>query len=219
LPLLYAYPNLSVIPPVEAGQVPDTIYAFRVDVTDQQNGPEFPDRDRYVFREILVSETGRVPSQAKFDVDRGWVFYGPLTYSAHTRHVVLVRLYRPGWQTIEVAERGQARPWQWVEALDLNARENAVDDLLSTWKTDASGQAEHYSKSRPGGGAPRSPEDATLFRCLAPGSAGAEHRRVLLFAAAEYERIAGAVVHGSAEGRCFDRLMAKVQWLRKRADE
>lgn len=222
-PLLYAYPSLSVVPPIEAGPVPDKIYAFRVDVTDEQNGAEFPDHDCYVFREIQLSGTSRIPSQVKIDLDRGWMFYGPVKYSAHTHNAVCVRLYRPGWQTVEVARPEAARHLSWVKAEGTRAREKAVDDLLSTWKTDSSGQAEYYRKIRSGDGTPRQPEDTTLFRCLAPGSAGGQHRWLLLFAADEYQRIPDPEMMSSesppADPHDYDRRMAKVHWLHNRANE
>jgi hypothetical protein len=188
-----------------------------VDITDERNGAEFPDQDRYVFREIPLSDTARVPLQAKLDVDRGWVFFGPLTYYAHTRHAVVVRLYRPGYHTIEVARSEDARYARWVEAKGDREREKAVDDLLSTWKTDTSGQVEHYCKCKPGEGTPRPPEDAALFRCVAPGSVGDAHRRVLLFAADEYERLATGDGPGSVTPADVQRLRAKLEWLCKRA--
>jgi hypothetical protein len=212
-PLLYAYPSLSFVPPFQAGPVDEKIYAFRVDITDERNGAEFPDQDRYVVREIPVSETARVPLQAKLDLDRGWVFYGRQKYSAHTHHAVIVRLYRPGYQTVEIAMPGDAKKVCWVEEPDPLAREKAVDDLLSTWRTDSSGQAEHDRKFRSGEGTPNPPVDATIFRRLAPGSIKAEHQRFLWFAADEYERIA------SLACPCAERLMAKANWLRKRASE
>jgi hypothetical protein len=210
-PLLYAYPSLSFVPPIKAGPVDGKIYAFRVDITDERNGAEFPDHDRYVFREIPVSETARVPLQAKLDLDRGWVFYGPQKYSAHTHHAMVVRLYRPGYQTIEVARSKDAENVRWV-ALDHVPPEKAVDDLLSTWSTDVSGQQEFSQKAQGNGGAPP-PDWSARCRCLAPGSARAEHRRFLLFAASEYERIA------SMECPSVERLIAKASWLRKRASD
>jgi hypothetical protein len=218
-PLLYAYPSLSFVPPIDAGPVPDKVYAFRVDITDERNGAEFPDHDRYVFREIPVSETARVPMQAKLDLDRGWVFYGPLTYYAHTRHTVVVRLYCPGFQTVEVSGSEDAKRVRWVEARGAREREKAVDELVTTWRTDASGREELASKSQAGN---QSPVDASLFRCLAPGSVGEKHRRFLTFAADEYQGIAMRycnAVENPLEAADYQRLMTKVDWLLHRARE
>jgi hypothetical protein len=220
-PLLYAYPSLSFVPSINAGPVPDKVYAFRVNITDERNGAELPDQDRYVFREIPVSETARVPFQAKLDVDRGWVFFGPEKYFAHTRHTVVVRLYRPGYQTVEVARAKDAKQVNWVEAKDVGGREKAVDDLLSTWKTDKSGQEAQFEFSRMGQSSPR---EMASFRCLAPGSAGEKHRQFLLFAAGQYFDIEilngfGGPAVGSDLAEDHQRRMAKVDWLRKRASE
>jgi hypothetical protein len=218
-PLLYAYPSLSFVPPIDAGPVTDKVYAFRVDITDERNGAEFPDRDRYLFREIPVSETARVPLQAKLDVDRGWVFFGPQKYSAHTRHAILVRLYRPGYQTVEVARPGDAKRICWVEAKEVRNRETAVDELLSTWRTDASGHKELAAKNRVG---QSTPDNVVQIRCLAPGSASTGHRQFLLFAADQYTAIAVRLNRPDATAEdleAYQRLMSKVAWLHKRAVE
>jgi hypothetical protein len=53
------------------------------------------------------------------------------------------------------------------------------------------------------------------FHKLAPGSVSTDHRRVLLFAAAEYERIAKTRTNGDVQVRCN----SKAVWLRNLADK
>jgi hypothetical protein len=218
-PLLYAYPSISFVPSIDPGPVPDKVYAFRVDVTDERNG-NLAENDRYVLRELALGSSNRVPMQAKIDVDRGWFLVSDRSQHAHTRHAVMVRLYRPGWDTIEIHAPDDAHHVRWFEAGNPGRREEAVDALLSTWETDVEKMRELSSASVLQQQALPTPIDVLHFRNLAPGSASGEHCRALLFAAGEYERIAAGL--GQDEpGRDVRResLLVKAHWLRKRASE
>jgi len=215
IPLFYAYPTLAHVPAVAVDTAPDEIRAFRVDVADQEGCPEFPQEDRYLLTPVRLSRTGAVPGQTAVALDYGWVWNCiALVYDGHTRHSVMVRLYRPGWQTVEIKAGEKTGRVIWKEAADAAAREQAVDDLLSTWQTDGPGQLEARHQpsylSEPGKAVP--PRDTTVFRSLAPGSAGAGHRQALRFAATEYDRLAERLgVDHEARARLAD----KAKWLRE----
>jgi hypothetical protein len=206
VPIGYAYPTLSVTPPVDVGKPADEVHVFRVDVADVGGCLEFgAGPDRYVFHPVHLTDGGRGLPQVGVALDYGWIWNCiALIFDKHTSHTVLVRAYRPGFRTVEV------RSWQttgkvpWEAAPDLDARERAVDALLSTRDTDSPAILPHRDKS--------DFLEHDSFFSLAPGSAGAGHRQALLFAAAEYERLSS-----SADGPQRLRLWGKAQSLRELA--
>ncbi|MBY0524422.1 MAG: hypothetical protein K2R98_13535 [Gemmataceae bacterium] len=222
VPLYYAYPTVSYIPEVPLDKTlrryltdESPILVFRIDIKDDQNTAEFTEDDRYVLRDVQPATHyfsnifglaySYVPSQMKLTLDSGMYWHCvALCYRKHSHHTMRLRLYRSGYQLIQIkpGDRDVAFP-DWVEAADPTAQEKAVDDLLSTAETD-------FSVAR----------DKKLvtntMRNLAPGSASAEHREALRFAAGEYERLAGENMGQVAlEMRC----RAKAAWLRELADK
>jgi hypothetical protein len=205
----YAYPTMSFVPTVTLESPVDEIHAFRIDLTDKQNCFDCDAPDRYVFSTIPLTSTGRVPSQTKVALDYGWFFYQSImSYSEHTHHTVLVRLYRPGWDTVEI------KPWEktnsviWKKAQDLTAQEKAVDDLISTWKTDLLCCESPCDENCP------LLKDREAFRGLVPGSTSDSHRQALMFAASEYDRLALLVTDDDSPQGRRKRLLEKSQWLR-----
>jgi hypothetical protein len=159
-----------------------------------------------------------VPPQTQVALDYGWIAdCVALTYRSHTHHTVLVRLYRPGWQTVEIKAWDQVGPIAWKEAADLPARERAVDDLLSTWGTDVQAQPPWRTEGHKVPPPPPRPRDAQVFRNLAPGSTSAWHRQALLFAASEYERLGGAAAPDKAGQELRQRVSEKAKRLRELA--
>jgi hypothetical protein len=182
-----AYPTLAHTPAVALGAETSDVRAFRVDITKAGadlspfDGPEFTS-----LAELPVTLTNEVPSQTKPSVSYGLVVIGvALNFITHTSHDLALRLYRPGYATIEVKSWERANLITWSRVTSLADQEKAVDDLF-----------------------PHRQE-------LAAGSVSAEHRQVLLFGAAEYERLAAsaAAEGGRNEGR-EERLLEKAQALR-----
>lgn len=221
VPVYYAYPKVAYVPPLHLEKTPDTIHAFRVDIADDDGCIEFNlgyrerDRDRYVLSTVPLSDSGRLPSQAKISLDWGFIWNCiALIYDGHTVHTVRVRLYRPGWQTVEVKSWEQVDALKWKEAPSLVEQEKAIDDLVSTWETD---YLNRFAQSSSSESHPRPPAGVALFRGLAPGSESAKHRQVLLFAAGEYERLA-AFTDSSETGKLLHtRLNEKANMLRELA--
>jgi hypothetical protein len=217
VPLYYAYPSVTHVPPLPVKATDDGVQAFRVDVVDQDNGVNFPEEDSYVFTPVALGPDGKVPAQTRVALDYGWVLSRDgQVHDGQTRNKVLVRLYRPGWQTAEYRPSwDKVSGVAWKAAADPEAQEKAVDDLLSTWATDFQGQRQVRPQA---GKKPAPAPDYTLvFRNLAPGSASPAHRQVLQFAADEYDRL---LVQLGSDPRAQEqrtRLTAKVQWLRDRA--
>src|SRR5947209_5085663 len=94
----------------------------------------------------------------------------------------------------------------WRPAADGEAQEKAIDDLLSTWDTDFLGQLHARGAHAD---TTRAPRDSHVFSNLAPGSVSAAHRRVLRFAAAEYDRLGEQSASDPAASPLRDRLAEK----------
>jgi hypothetical protein len=220
IPVYYAYPTVSYVPAVHVDKEDGTIYAFRVDIADHQGCIDFAGEDgyldHYVLSAIPLPGSGRIPAQSQVSLDYGWVWNCiALIYDGHTQHTVNVRLYQPGWQTIEVHPWEHVKALKWKEATGLAERERAIDGLVSTWETDFP----YRSRAQASSSESPAPHGIEVFRGLAPGSASAEHRQVLLFAAGEYERLA-AFGDTSDAGRLMQtRLNAKASKLRELAKE
>jgi hypothetical protein len=146
------------------------VRAFRIDITK-------PTADMSVFvgpvyerlSEIPATNTDEIPAQIKPSVTYGFVVIGiALNYLTHTSHSMALRLYRPGYELVEV------KPWErvnrvaWKSAPDLEVQEKTLDTLLPL------GRLEPGSKSA-------AHRDALLF-------GAAEYERLAATAQAEDQR-------------------------------
>jgi hypothetical protein len=103
---------------------------------------------------------GETDPQRKTSVTFG-LFTLPLPLFYHVSHRLLVRLYRPGFQLLEVTSENQGQPIIWQAAPDLQSQAEALDALF------------------PG-----------PFSELSRGSQSPAHREALLFGASEFDRLA-----------------------------
>jgi len=185
IPIGYAYPRVSYVAPVSVGAARDQVHAFRVDVADDDNCIDFPEDDQYVLRSLPLHRDGSFDPQVKVSVDYGWIWNCiALIYDGSTHHTMMVRLYRPGFQTIEIESWQKSGQMKWVVASSLDEQEQAIDDLVSTWNTTPVRIQNRVART---GFVP--PRDPLVFRYLAPGSSSDEHMQALHFAASEYERL------------------------------
>lgn len=209
MPLGYAYPKMSYIPQGTVGAVRDEVHAFRVDVTDDENSLEMTDKDSYVFSRVPLHTDGSYEPQTKVAFDYGCLLYGMADVRDIARHhTLMVRLYRPGYHTVELEAWQTADRIRWIEATKVVEREQAIDDLVSTWKT---APQRLQNQAAFNGFVP--PRDPIVFQCLAPGTTSEEHRDALLFAAAEYSRLLPSAEDEDAKAR----LQAKATALREMA--
>lgn len=133
----YVYPTMAVVPRVPVGvHVADEVHAFRVEITDCKGSVDLSGTDDYLFKELKINPGGTVPAQGLWRFGRGWWgIYHNLGYRQRLHPTIRVRLYRPGYQTVEV------QPWEWrgkvkwVEARTLADQEKAIDDLVSSQGT------------------------------------------------------------------------------------
>ncbi len=206
VPFFYAYPSVSRVPQVTLDAPCQDVHAFRVDVQDEQNCVEYGETDRYLLSRVQILG-GRVPGQTKAGLahGRGWNCIA-LIFHRHTEPAVLLRLYRPGYRLVEIRSNEPEVSVNWEPAAGAATREAAIDALLSSRST----------RTYPPPRDTPHPE----FHGLAPGSASKQHRQVLLFAAAEYQRLADFLVVNRQElAELTDRLRQKAAWLQKLAQD
>jgi hypothetical protein len=225
LPIAYVYPTVGFIPPRQVGAPPDEVRAFRVDIARSSHPEEPVPVYQSTLGEVPFSPTGRLPFQTKFalgsgHLDRSISPQGPDWSWSGVHPAFEIRLYRPGWKTVRV------RAWRWPEqipwqpAVTPDEQEQALDQLLFACDAPKPPPNPEAKPERPGddlGG--------TLFdwdgtsAVLARGSASSPHHDALLFAVAEYERLASLLPESSAAEGQRTRLILKAQRLRTLADE
>lgn len=183
--LPYAYPKVSYIPAVSREDFPADARAFRVDVTARH--ADAGENGEHTIGPITPLPGGSVPPQARASLDHGIAVWGPLSYTAGEAHTTRVRLYRPGYRTVEITSWALRNDVKWEKAADWSAQEQAVDDLLRC----PSVLGKHTKPA------------------AVPEAASGE---TLLFAAAEYERVSGLARESEAA-----RLREKARTLREAA--
>jgi hypothetical protein len=168
-----AYPKLDYTPPVELGTQAGDVRAFRIDITK-------PTADMSVFvgpvyerlTELPVTNTDEVAAQLKPSVTYGFVVIGiALNYLTHTSHSVALRVYRPGFELVEIQSWGRAHRVAWNPAPDLDAQEKALDTLLPVCRLEAGSKAVPHRDALLFG--------ATEYERLAPMASSAEQRQRL----------------------------------------
>src|SRR5207245_10631050 len=174
-------PEYGKVSAARPGCEPRDVHAFRVDVTQKielKDGPppEYKSTGENVEKVQLtglpLADDGTTPSQVAFNCASGWSYVGFWNFvNSRTSHAVAVRLYRPGFETIELKAGQDPREMQWHDAPDLAAQEKAIDDLLGANPLET---GKSLSKE--------------VQRWLEPGSKSTAHRDALLYASREYER-------------------------------
>src|SRR5262245_51001343 len=199
----YAYPTAAFVPgaALEKSDA-DTVHAFRVDIIDTSGSIEFSGSDEYHFRELPVTPGGKVPAQSMVGFGRGWwALLVSLNYTQRVHPMLRVRLYRPGYETVELKPWQHVGPVTWKPAITLAAREAAIDDLIATRDTN-----EYYKI------APEAWKNERADYALAPPSTDAQ-REALLFVAGEYERLVPDAA-ACRNTHAAERLIEKARQLR-----
>jgi hypothetical protein len=166
----YAYPNLTVVQGGNPGaQIPEC-RVFRVDVTAYQE--DIGEKGEYKIVEIARRPDGSFPPQSELAIDRVYVANPALSYNLGRVNSIRVRIYRPGYKLVEMKPGDAAGKIEWQPAASANEQEKAIDELLQRPTVTAGGA---FTKHTP-------PLDQGYLSSKA----------TLLFAAAEYERVASA---------------------------
>jgi hypothetical protein len=206
----YAYPNLMSVPAVRLDATLEPITAFRVEVKGQV-ADLGSSTDDYALSRIDCGPGERLPAQSDFSLEYGfYVVGGALEYPVHWGKTLLVRLYRPGFETVELREGEEAKVG-WMPALDLAAKERAIDDLLAEPAYSSFAQARRRSAREQAGGA--APAES-VPQSLPPGSRSAAHHAALVFTASEYDRL---IVTAKPPEADAERLRKKAAAVRARA--
>ena len=208
--LAYAYPWPTYTPEIPVDNKDGSAHAFRIDIDRTEHKPA-PTTTQYTLSQIPIDSRGLVPSQFEVGATTGVLNpLGVVDGSPHERsqYTMLIRLYRPGFQTQEVQAWEKARQLLWSPASDLLAQEKAIDDLLAV----------PASPDGPVRGSWWEFKDQKTLG-LEPGTVSRIHREALLFASGEYQRLAGSPNAGSPANQAMrERLTAKALWLRRYAD-
>jgi hypothetical protein len=200
-PIPFGYPTWSQTRPVFLDKDEDTVRAFRLDLKQDCSSPEFSEGNDCHWSEIGRWPFDVIPGQAKLGVSYGYHWNCiALIYHKQVFHRVLVRFYRPGYETVELSFWNGAKPIEWKPAVTTDAQERALDDLL------AFTPGRYFSNN--------SGNDWS-FGQIPPGSASPQHCEVLLFAASEFERLSRT----PCDEQVRQRLASKAQWLREHADK
>jgi len=203
VPLVYAYPSVSLVPALNLGPAHDNIYAFRVDIADDDSSSHFAKPGHYRFRQVHIAPHGSVVAQGKVGMDSGFYWNLFVTcFAQKTDHTIRLRLYRPGFNLIEIQSWQGDASLEWQAVPGPAGQEQVVDALLRpTGKGTWPGRDQVWG-----------------FGQLDPGSASSEHRHALLFAAAEYQRLAEDMEIDAADGaEACNRCHAKAKFLRELA--
>jgi hypothetical protein len=148
--LYCAYPRIDYTAPVQLDGSND-IHAFRVDTTNQGivtlggfiHVPEDQlwKLDEYIhsqhLSELAALPTGEIPAQFKLSVSYGLLI--PILVAnalTHTSHSVSVRLYRPGYELVEINSWEKGTRISWKAIHDVEGQEKTLDRLFS-WPLEA----------------------------------------------------------------------------------
>jgi hypothetical protein len=181
-------PNLCPYTPavgfVSEQMVPNpdgSVRAFRIDFEERERAAP---KTRYTLTPIVLDERGTIPEQRY--LPSAWISESEV----RSDFAVKVRVYRPGYLTIEIRPGESSRKWEWLPA-DFRDQERAIDVLLGL--SDAHPEL-GWGPRGPRSEWPDSPGRIYIMQLgdfgLQPGSVAQAHRDVLLFAAGEYDRLA-----------------------------
>ena len=208
VPIYYAYPTMTFVPGTNVGAEHEEVHAFRVVIADEISCPEYMKPGSYRLGELPIKASGEVPGQLSMNVDTGFVWNCiALSYDEQTCHTVRIRLYRPGYDLVEITSEDTRGKIKWEKAGSAVRQEKAVDQLLAPTADSTWAQA---NRDRP--------DNHWGFDQLDPGSKNQGHRKALVFAAEQYERIAELAGEQMGAQAVATRCKAKAKWLRARAE-
>lgn len=178
----YAYPKLDCVPGAHVGTTTNDVSTFRVDVSAHQ--ADIGEEGTFELTEIEPRYDGSLPAQFGASVERGYYVFGvALNYNVGRLHATRVRLYRPGYQLVELPAWGSTKNVAWITAPDWQSQEQAIDDLLQRPAVSAS--ARGYVRKQG-----TFWNDANQPRRQTALVASPATTRAFALAAAEYERVA-----------------------------
>jgi hypothetical protein len=148
--LPYTYPRLSYTPHLTVDAPCNELHAFRVDFT--KHGADIdsfiPEDGKQQLSKISLASTPDVPAQMKLSADYGFAVIGvALNYRVHTNHSVAVRIYRPGFQLVEIRSWEREEKIVWKSAPELAAQEETLDRLFPVDRLDTDCKTDEHKAS------------------------------------------------------------------------
>src|SRR6266436_5073668 len=143
----YTYPRLSCTPGLAFDAPVEVVHAFRVDFTNYTAdiGSFLPEDGVQQLSEISLDSAPNVPAQAKLSVDYGFLLIGvALNYFIHTNHTVGLRIYRPGFELVEIHSWERGEQIAWKPATDIAAREETLHRLFPISRLDPECKTEQH---------------------------------------------------------------------------
>src|ERR1043166_6438169 len=108
----FVVPEFAMVSATRPGCDAKEVHAFRVDVTQkielkEGNPPEFKmsaeNVDTVQLTRVPLADDGTTPARVGVNYGSGWTYVGFWNFvNPQTSHTVVVRLYRPGFETIEL---------------------------------------------------------------------------------------------------------------------
>jgi hypothetical protein len=196
----YAFPKLSYVPGTAPRQSTPDVHAFRVDATADQI--DIGESVSFALTRIKPKSDGRFPPQAGLSLERGFYVLGiALNYNVGRLHTTRVRLYRPGFQLVELRAWDSADEVAWIIAADWREQEQSVDALLRRPYVTRSGEA--FGKATDASRSDETPRELGQLPELTDYSE--DSTDVFVLAATEYERIAKLAPTPDDAGRILEK--------------
>jgi hypothetical protein len=125
-------PSMSFVSASRLGLPNDSVRAFRVDT--RESTPYFPGplQQTNKLTEIPIDASGEFPAQWRISCSRGFLaFFVALNYCTWHQDTISVRLYRPGYDTVEIKSWTLFNDIQWKPAETIETQCRAIDDLVA----------------------------------------------------------------------------------------
>ena len=125
-------PCVNFVPAAHVASSDDSVYAFRIDTREAT--PYFPGplQQTHQLTQIPIDTGGDVPAQLRLSCTRGFLaFFVALNYCTWHQDTISVRLYRPGYEIVELKSWALFHEIQWKPAETIEAQSKAIDDLVA----------------------------------------------------------------------------------------
>ena len=183
------YPSIAVIPPPPLQETPTDVHVFRVDTCRIGTGITlFIDPE--VLTEISGADLCKPQVQVGLTTCEYWFFGGyPVGFHENSGSHLALRLYRPGWKTVQLNSWNLAPTVKWEKAESLSDQEAALEELAFPFE---------------------------LF--VSRGSTSPAHCAALLFIIGEWERLGRDFANSEHDHEVQQRLAEKANTFRKLAN-
>ena len=130
-----AYPKIDYIPSARL-ESEGNVFAFRVVTTTTHHNPlgsNWPSEPSHEDRLAVINatHTDELPAQTKSSITYGIIMIGiALNWSHSESQTMSMRLYRPGYESVELKSWQNTNRIGWKSATDIGSQETALDELF-----------------------------------------------------------------------------------------